>query len=74
MSLAWHTAHLTAYAPQKASKFQKLKTLLLGEDKPKRQQTPEQIEAITRSWLASRHKRKSNGISRDRRPEGQPRD
>lgn len=54
----WHTAYLTAYAPQKSREFTKLKTLLHGEDKPKRRQTAEEIEAITRSWLSSRNKKR----------------
>lgn len=69
---AWLAWHIEALARQK--KLPKLKTLLHGDDRPKRVQTPQELEAITRSWLASRHRKNRNGISRHRRPEGQPRD
>lgn len=59
--LAWHTAHLTVYAPQKSSQFQKLETLLWRDKPSERRMTPEQFEAATRSWLAGATKRKSNG-------------
>jgi len=55
--LAWHTAYLTAYAPEKSSKFIKLEKLLGEPPTPTgRHMTPEQIEAVMRSWLGSRHR------------------
>jgi hypothetical protein len=70
MSLAWHIESL---ARQK--KLPRLKTLLIDEEKkPKRRQTPEELEAITRAWLASRHRKKQDGIGRNRRTPSQPRD
>ena len=56
--LAWHTAYLTAYAPQKSNGFIKLEKLLGDTPAPTgRQMTPEQIEAVMRSWLGSRHQK-----------------
>lgn len=53
--LAWHTAYLTAYAPEKSSAFTKLEKLLGDPPAPTgRQMTPEQIEAVVRGWLGSR--------------------
>ncbi|MDW9773086.1 hypothetical protein GOA89_14675 [Sinorhizobium meliloti] len=63
MSIAWHTAYMTAYAPQKPRQFWKLKELL-GDHSNKptgRRMTPEEIEAITRGWLASRHRKGNHG-------------
>jgi hypothetical protein len=54
--LAWHTAYLTAYAPEKSSKFIKLEKLLGEPPSPTgRHMTPEQIESVVRGWLGSRH-------------------
>ncbi|WMW56469.1 hypothetical protein RE411_04605 [Agrobacterium pusense] len=56
--LAWHTAYLTAYAPQKSNGFIKLEKLLGDTPAPTgRQMTPEQIEAVMRTWLGSRHQK-----------------
>lgn len=56
--LAWHTAYLTAYAPEKSSAFTKLEKLLGDRAAPTgRQMTPEQIEAVMRCWLGSRHQK-----------------
>lgn len=58
LALAWHTAYLTAYAPQKSSQFTKLKTLLGGNPSPTgKRMSPEAIEATVRSWLGSRHRK-----------------
>ena len=47
---AWHIA-----AMSRAKKMPKLKELLQEDKKPTgRRMTPEQIEAVTRSWLARR--------------------
>ena len=55
---AWHTAYLTAYAPQKPSKFVKLEKLIGAANRPRgRRMTPEEIEAVTRSWLAGRKRK-----------------
>lgn len=58
MRLAWHTARLTAYAPQKSIGFQKLDTLLI--DKPvaaaRRRQSGAEQKAIFQSWMAGRRK------------------
>jgi len=55
--LAWHTAYLTAYAPEKSSKFTKLEKLIGDPPVPTgRRMSPEQIEAVTRAWLGSRHR------------------
>lgn len=52
--LAWHTARLTAYAPQKARDFQKLETLLRDAPRePKRRQTVEEQIAIAHRWTAA---------------------
>jgi len=56
MSLAWHTAMLTAYAPQKANKFQKLDTLLYSDKPTQRRQSPEEQIAIFKGILASKRK------------------
>lgn len=56
MSQVWHAAALT-----RMKKLPKLKSLLMGDNRPKRKQTPQELEAITRSWLASRHRKKRNG-------------
>jgi hypothetical protein len=62
MSIAWHTAYMTAYAPQKSRQFWKLKELLGDHDKPTgRRMTPEEIQAVTRGWLASRHRKGKHG-------------
>ncbi len=53
---AWLAWHIEALARQK--KLPKLTSLQHGTGKPKRNQTPEEIEAITRSWLSSRHRKK----------------
>jgi len=57
LSLAWHTAYLTAYAPEKSSKFTKLEKLIGPSQPTGRRMTPEQIEAVTRGWLGSRRKK-----------------
>lgn len=52
--LAWHTAYLTAYAPEKSSKFTKLEKLIGGPPEPTgRRMSSEQIEAVVRGWLGS---------------------
>lgn len=52
--LAWHTAFLNAYAPEKSRKFWKLKDLLHGAgQKPKRRQTVEEQIAIAQAWTAA---------------------
>lgn len=52
--LAWHTARLTAYAPQKARDFQKIETLMHGaRPAPRRRQTPEEQIAIAHRWTAA---------------------
>lgn len=50
--LAWHTASLTAYAPQKSRDFTRLSTLLMGAGVPRRQTADEQIH-IARQWTAA---------------------
>lgn len=54
MSLAWH---IEALARQK--KMPKLDTLMSkSKTSSGKRMTPEQIEAVTRSWLASRKRKK----------------
>jgi len=55
---AWHTAYLTAYAPKKSKEFTKLKSLLHGSDGPSKKHSPEHIEAIVRSWMDGRKRKK----------------
>ena len=52
VSLAWH---VEAFARQK--KLPRLSDLLKDDAPTGRRMTPEQIEAITKSWLGSRHKK-----------------
>ena len=47
---------LTAYAPQKANKFQKLETLLHSDKSTQRRQSPEEQIAIFKGILASKRK------------------
>jgi hypothetical protein len=59
---AWHTAYLSAYAPEKSSKFPRLEKLIGEPAMPTgRRMSAEQIEAVTRSWLGSRHRKKQAG-------------
>ncbi|EPE95710.1 hypothetical protein RGCCGE502_22710 [Rhizobium grahamii CCGE 502] len=54
MSLAWH---IEALARQK--KLPKLETMMTGANKSTgKQMSAEQMEAVTRSWMASRHRKK----------------
>lgn len=53
---AWLAWHIEALARQK--KLPKLDTLMLVDKKPPRRQTPQELEAVTRSWLASRHRKR----------------
>lgn len=54
MSLAWH---IEALARQK--KLPKLETMMTGAKKSTgKQMSAEQMEAVTRSWMASRHRKK----------------
>lgn len=54
MSLAWH---IEALARQK--KLPKLESMMTAAKKSAgKPMTPQQIEAVTRSWLASRHRKK----------------
>lgn len=46
---AWHTAWLTAYAPQKPGKFPKLDKMLSRG--PRKRQTADQQMALVRAWL-----------------------
>jgi len=58
LALAWHTAYLTAYAPQKSSQFTKLKVLLGDTSSPTgKRMSPEAIQAAIRGWLGSRHRK-----------------
>lgn len=47
---AWHTAFFTAYAPQKARKFWKLKDVMPGAKPERRQQTVAEQIAIAEQW------------------------
>lgn len=53
---AWLAWHIEALARQK--KLPKLKELLHSEKPSGRKMTPEQLESVTRSWLASARKRR----------------
>ncbi|WP_430241927.1 hypothetical protein [Neorhizobium sp. DAR64861/K0K2] len=54
MSLAWH---IEALAREK--KMPKLDSMLSSKKRPAgKKMTAEQIEAVTRSWLTSRHRKK----------------
>ncbi|TCQ28267.1 hypothetical protein [Rhizobium sp. PP-CC-3G-465] len=57
MSLAWHIAKL-----DRVKKMPALKDMLTVK-KTRVRQTPEEIEAVTRSWLGSRSKKEKRGIS-----------
>ena len=50
MWAAWHTAYFTAYAPQKARKFWKLKDVMPGGKQERRQQTVAEQIAIAEQW------------------------
>ncbi|MBP2465901.1 hypothetical protein CN204_17665 [Sinorhizobium meliloti] len=64
---AWLAWHIEALARQ--TRLPKLKTLLHGAPAGKRRMSPEEIEAVARTWLASRQ-RKNHDISGHRRPPG----
>jgi hypothetical protein len=49
MSLAWHIEALA-----RTKKMPKLESMM---SKAKKKMTPKQIEAVTRSWLSSRHRK-----------------
>jgi hypothetical protein len=53
---AWMAWHIAALSRQK--KMAALSELTFAPEKVKRQMTPQELEAVTRSWLGSR-KRKS---------------
>jgi hypothetical protein len=54
MSLAWH---IEALARQK--RMPKLESMLVsGKKTAGTPMTPQQIEAVTRTWLASRHRKR----------------
>jgi hypothetical protein len=54
MSLAWHIEALA-----RTKKMPKLETMLSSKKAPGgKTMTAEQIEAVTRSWLSSRHRKK----------------
>lgn len=64
--LAWHTAAL-----QRAKKMPKLADLMTEKKKKtSAPQTPEQMEAALKSFMASRHRKKKDGISSNRRSKG----
>jgi hypothetical protein len=52
---AWTAWHIEALSRQK--KMPKLTDLTFAPEKTKRTMTPQEIEAITRSWLGSRKRR-----------------
>jgi len=57
MSLAWHIARLNAYAPQKADRFTPLADLLSSPKSPQQhKQSPDQIMAAARVWMANRQR------------------
>lgn len=54
MTAAWVNAKLSAYAPDKASNFMKLETLLAPPRmSPKRPQTVDEMVNIARQWTAA---------------------
>lgn len=54
--MIWQAWHIDAFARQK--KLPRLKDLLAGDDDKvhRKRMTPEEIETMTRSWLAQRRK------------------
>lgn len=53
MSLAWHNAYMTAYAPEKSRKFWKLKDLVDGKPIRRRKMTTEEMISIAHLWTAA---------------------
>lgn len=52
--LAWHTAFLTAYAPDKSNKFTKLERLIAGKKPAHRRTSWEQDFAAVSAWATPR--------------------